>query len=72
MDVQMPVMDGITATVRIHEALAPEAMPKIVGVTAFARREDKETCLAAGMHDFVSKPYSADEVQRVLDQWGGE
>jgi PAS domain S-box-containing protein len=72
MDVQMPVMDGITATARIHEALAPEAMPKIVGVTAFARREDKETCLAAGMHDFISKPYSAAEVQRVLDQWGGE
>ena len=53
MDVQMPVMDGFTATKKIRE-LAPE-LP-VVGLTAYALSEEREKCLAAGMVDVVTKP----------------
>ncbi|WCT56844.1 PAS domain S-box protein [Paenibacillus kyungheensis] len=69
MDVQMPVINGIEATQQIHQHYAHEEMPIIVGVTAFARKEDRERCLTAGMHDFISKPVINTDLQRVLAYW---
>ncbi|SDC54504.1 PAS domain S-box-containing protein [Paenibacillus sp. UNCCL117] len=69
MDVQMPVKDGIEATQEILRLLPESACPVIIAVTAFARREDRELCLAAGMHDFISKPILLTEVDRVLRRW---
>ena len=66
MDVQMPELDGLEATRRIREELAPERWPKIIAVTAGAMREDQEKCLAAGMDDYISKPVQADELQAAL------
>lgn len=70
MDIQMPVMDGLTATRLIREQLPQGSGPVIVAVTAFARREDAEACYAAGMNDFISKPISAAEVRRVIREQG--
>lgn len=69
MDVQMPIMNGIEATRQIHEHYTHGEMPIIIGVTAFARREDRERCLAEGMHDFISKPVMNTDLQRVLNHW---
>ena len=69
MDVQMPNMNGIEATQHIHNYYTAQDMPIIIGVTAFARKEDRERCLTAGMNDFISKPVITADLQRVLSQW---
>ncbi|SEF68265.1 PAS domain S-box protein [Paenibacillus sp. UNC499MF] len=70
MDVQMPVMDGFEATRLIREKYGegPSA-PVIIAVTAFAREEDKQRCLAFGMNDYISKPILSDELKRLLAEW---
>jgi signal transduction histidine kinase/DNA-binding response OmpR family regulator/HPt (histidine-containing phosphotransfer) domain-containing protein len=72
MDVQMPEMDGLEATRRIRQlspsALAAEAQPRIVAMTANALKEDCEICLAAGMDDYVSKPVQVEELVGALSR----
>lgn len=68
MDIQMPGMDGWTVTEgirRIEKAHGTQATP-IIGLTAHAFARDREKCLAAGMNDFISKPYTIAELRRVL------
>ena len=54
MDMQMPEMDGITATKIIRQTNQPQ--PWIIALTANALEEDRQICLDAGMNDFVAKP----------------
>ena len=68
MDMQMPVMDGITATQAIRQREEWQHIP-IVAMTANARDTDRERCLQAGMVDFVTKPIEPDELGRVLLRW---
>jgi PAS domain S-box-containing protein len=69
MDIQMPVMDGLTAIVEIRKDTAMCAIP-IVALTALAMPGDRERCVAAGSTDYMSKPVSlkalADVVKRLL------
>ncbi len=64
MDVMMPVMDGIEATVRIRQGEGHQ--PRIVAVTANAMPGDRERCLAVGMDDYLAKPVQLDGLARVL------
>lgn len=71
MDIRMPVMDGIDATVEIRNpqsAVRNHAIP-IVAMTANAMRSDCKRCLDSGMNDFVTKPVSADTLARSLQRW---
>ena len=65
MDLQMPVMDGFTATQRIRHDLGMTALP-IVAVSANAMASDREACLASGMNDHVGKPLDLNELVAVL------
>ena len=68
MDMQMPVMDGITATQEIRKLRDPVELP-IVAMTANAMQGDRELCLAAGMQDHVAKPIEPDDLWRALLKW---
>ena len=70
MDVQMPEMDGLTATEHICQQWSSEARPKIIALTANAMQGDREKCLAAGMDDYITKPIQVQELVRVLEQTG--
>jgi CheY-like chemotaxis protein len=65
MDMQMPVMDGVTATIEVRKTISAEQLP-IVAMTANAMVQDKEKCMAAGMQDFVTKPIDPDVLWETL------
>ena len=65
MDVQMPEVDGLQATQQI-KALMQEDSPIIIAMTANAMPEDRQKCIAAGMDDYLSKPFKPAELQKLL------
>ncbi|MDZ4722111.1 MAG: response regulator, partial [Roseiflexaceae bacterium] len=68
MDVQMPELDGLATTRRIHREFAPMRRPHIIAMTANAMQGDREACLAAGMDDYVSKPIRREELLAALER----
>ena len=71
MDCQLPGMDGYTTTraIRAHEAGKPDAHIPIIAMTASAMPGDREKCLAAGMDDYLAKPFESDELHQRLTDW---
>ncbi|MDS4021374.1 MAG: PAS domain S-box protein [Candidatus Competibacter sp.] len=68
MDVQMPELDGLAATVEIRRIAGRETTP-ILAMTANAFAEDRRACLDAGMNDFVAKPVDPDALFATLLAW---
>jgi len=68
MDLQMPRMGGLEATQLRREREVAQALPHlpIIALTANAMADDRERCLAAGMDDFIAKPFHADEMLAVI------
>ncbi|MDJ0674465.1 MAG: response regulator [Calothrix sp. MO_167.B42] len=67
MDVQMPEMDGLTATKEICQQWTT-SRPRIIAMTANAMQGDREMCLSAGMDDYISKPIRVEELKQALSQ----
>ncbi|NDI85541.1 ATP-binding hybrid sensor histidine kinase/response regulator [Undibacterium crateris] len=65
MDMQMPVMDGITATEHLRQLYAAEELP-IVAMTANVMQQEIDKCFQAGMQDYVTKPIDLDRLWEVL------
>ena len=72
MDLQMPEMDGSEATRQIRRRVPANRQPKIVALTANAMQGDRESCLAAGMNDYISKPVKLEEITEVIRRLFGK
>jgi CheY-like chemotaxis protein/nitrogen-specific signal transduction histidine kinase len=68
MDLQMPQMDGIEATKRILTEFPGHRCPTIIAMTANALEGDRQECLDAGMHDYVTKPVKIEQLAYALSQ----
>ncbi len=66
MDLQMPVMDGLEATIAIRATA--KSLP-IVAITGNVVEEERRRCLASGMDDILPKPYRFHELREMLAKW---
>lgn len=70
MDIQMPEMTGIEATLKIREEVPVDRQPLIIALTANVMAEDKENCIKSGMVDYMPKPVNFNLLQEMLIKWG--
>ncbi len=71
MDIQMPVMDGLTATKELHRRYPKEQVPPVVALSAMAVEGDAEYYIANGLDDYITKPVTAETLRRKVLYWVG-
>lgn len=69
MDCQMPVMDGFTATAELRRREGVGSRLPVIALTANATQEGRDACLAAGMDDYLAKPFTRTALRAVLARW---
>jgi CheY-like chemotaxis protein len=69
MDCQMPVMDGLSATAALRCSEPPGQHLPVIALTADATAEGRAACLAAGMDDYLAKPFTREALRAVLGRW---
>jgi PAS domain S-box-containing protein len=70
MDMQMPEMDGVSATIAIRALSGKERAIPVIALTGNALVGQREACVAAGMSDYLPKPISPDDLYAAIDSWG--
>ncbi len=73
MDIMMPVMDGLEATVRIREEekqTASERRTPIIALTANTMDNDRDKCLSFGMDEFMAKPFDIEKLKSIFKELG--
>jgi CheY-like chemotaxis protein len=70
MDMHMPEMDGLSATRLIRALAGPERLVPIIALTGDALVGQRENCLAAGMNDYLSKPFEPADFYAAIERWG--
>ena len=68
MDLQMPVMDGLTATRQLRARIPVAQPPYVCALTANALKEDRDACFEAGMHQFLAKPVQLEKLASVIEE----
>ena len=69
MDHHMPIMDGVQATIKLHELYAPQDLPPIIALTANAMDGEREKYLDVGMQDYCTKPFKQEQLNALVQYW---
>lgn len=69
MDHHMPIMDGVQATMKLHELYDPQMLPPIIALTANAMDGEREKYLQAGMQDYCTKPFKQEQLNALVQYW---
>ena len=72
MDGQMPILDGYQATSEIRRLQEGPHRTPIIAVTGSTMKSDQQRCLAAGMDDYLAKPFNLHALDDVLPRWASD
>lgn len=69
MDHHMPILDGVQATIKLHELYDPQDLPPIIALTANAMDGEREKYLKVGMQDYCTKPFKQAQLNALVQYW---
>ena len=69
MDHHMPIMDGVQATIQLHELYDPQVLPPIIALTANAMDGERDKYLDVGMQDYCTKPFKQEQLNALVQYW---
>ncbi len=69
MDHHMPIMDGMQATIELHQRFDADSLPPIIALTANAMDGEREKYLQVGMQDYCSKPFKKEQLNALVQYW---
>lgn len=69
MDHHMPIMDGVQATIKLHELYDPQVLPPIIALTANAMDGERKKYLDVGMQDYCTKPFKQEQLNALVQYW---